>query len=141
MSDFKITGGCFCGANQFAITEPAVDSHHCHCSICRRLQGAPFVTLAIYPRSGFSWTSGGDLDTFDSSPTVHRHRCKSCGTPMSLTFEGHDQFGDLIAIMRTAIDDNADPGHPADGFRHAFWPDKVPWLDINDDVKKTDGFA
>ena len=49
----EIRGSCFCGANQFAITEPAVDTHHCHCSICRRLQGAAFVTLSIFPKSAF----------------------------------------------------------------------------------------
>jgi hypothetical protein len=49
-----IRGSCFCGANQFAITEPAVDTHHCHCSICRRLQGAAFVTLSIFTKVGVS---------------------------------------------------------------------------------------
>ena len=44
MADFKkINGACFCGENQFEVTQPAVEMHHCHCSICRRLQGAAFV--------------------------------------------------------------------------------------------------
>src|ERR1700683_809647 len=33
MANFEeIKGACFCGANQFAITQPAVEMHHCHCS-------------------------------------------------------------------------------------------------------------
>src|SRR6266850_3796590 len=49
MADFKkINGSCFCGQNQFELSEPAVETHHCHCSICRRLQGAAFVTLSIF---------------------------------------------------------------------------------------------
>lgn len=141
MASSPITGGCFCGQNRFEISAPAVDTHHCHCSICRRLQGAPFVTLSIFPRSGFKWTKGPSLDTFDSSPTVHRHRCKNCGTALTLTFEGHAKFADLIAITRTSLDPGMEPGHPPESLRHAFWPDKVKWLDLHDSVRHTDGFA
>lgn len=140
MADFKITGGCFCGQNKYEITKPAVDTHHCHCSICRRLQGAPFVTLSIFPKSGFKWTAGGDLATFHSSAKVHRHRCKNCGTPLTITFEGHEAFGELIAIMRTNLDAGCEPQHPAETLRHAFWPDRVKWLDLHDSVRHTDGF-
>jgi hypothetical protein len=57
MANFdEIKGSCFCAANQFAITQPAVEMHHCHCSVCRRLQGAAFVTLSIFPKAGFRWT-------------------------------------------------------------------------------------
>jgi hypothetical protein len=53
MADFKtVRGSCFCGANQFEITQPAVESHHCHCSICTRLHGAAFVTFSIFPGAG-----------------------------------------------------------------------------------------
>lgn len=137
----KITGQCFCGANQFEITEKAVDTHHCHCSICRRLQGAPFVTLSIFTRKAFKWNKGGDLQKFDSSAKVHRHRCKGCGSPLTITFEGHEKFADLIAVMRSNLDKGSEPGHPAESLRHAFWPDRVDWLNFTDNVKKVDGFA
>ena len=135
----KLTGQCFCGANQFEITGKAVDTHHCHCSICRRLQGAPFVTLSIFHKKDLRWTKGGDLQKFDSSAKVHRHRCKNCGSPLTITFEGHEKFADLIAVMRTNIE--GDPGHPTETLRHAFWPDRVKWLEINDTVRRVDGFA
>ena len=138
MADFKVSGGCFCGDNRFEITEAAVDTHHCHCSICRRLQGAAFVTLSIFPKAGFKWTQGGDLATFDSSAKVHRHRCKKCGTPLTVTL---DAFADLIAITRTSLDKDQVPGEPAATLRHAFWPDRVDWLEINDEVRKVDAFS
>jgi hypothetical protein len=133
----KITGSCFCGANQFEITEPAVDTHHCHCSICRRLQGAAFVTLSIFPKSGFRWTRGGDLTRFDSSAKVHRNRCKNCGSPLTIEL---DAMPTVIAVSRANIEPAADTGHPAATLRHAFWPDRVPWLEINDSVPKVQGF-
>ncbi len=139
MAEFKkISGSCFCGGNQFEITQPAVDTHHCHCSICRRLQGAAFVTLSVFPRSGFRWTKGGsDLQTFNSSDKVHRNRCRNCGSPLTIYL---DPMPDLVAIPRASLDVAADPGHPSAALRHAFWPDRVPWIEISDSLPKAQGF-
>ena len=138
MAEFKkIAGSCFCGQNQFEITEPAVDTHHCHCSICRRLQGAAFVTLSIFPRTGFKWTKGGDLQTFHSSDKVHRNRCKNCGSPLTIDL---DALPNLIAVSRANLEVTGEPGHPAQTLRHAFWPDRVPWLQISDNLPKAQGF-
>ena len=138
MPDFKkISGSCFCGDNQFEISQPAVDTHHCHCSICRRLQGAAFVTLSIFPDSGFRWTKGGELHTFNSSEKVHRNRCKNCGSPLTIYL---DAFPGLVAIPRASLQGNADPGHPAATLRHAFWPDRVGWLEISDSIPRAQGF-
>lgn len=133
----KIAGSCFCGDNQFEITKPAVDTHHCHCSICRRLQGAAFVTLSIFPKAGFRWVKGGDLQTFSSSDKVHRNRCKNCGSPLTIDL---DAFPDLVAVSRANLEAGANPGHPENTLRHAFWPDRVSWLEINDGLPKAQGF-
>lgn len=138
MAEFKkFEGGCFCGANRFEISEPAVDTHHCHCSICRRLQGAAFVTLSIFPRSGLRWTKGGDLDSFNSSEQVHRNRCKVCGSPLTIDI---DALPNLIAVSRACLPAEADPGHPAESLRHAFWPDRVPWIEMGDSLPRAQGF-
>jgi ribosome maturation protein Sdo1 len=47
---------------------------------------------------------------------------------------------DLVAISRACIDPAADTGHPDETLRHAFWPDRVPWLELNDNVRKAAGF-
>ena len=138
MPEFKrIAGSCFCGNNQFEISQPAVDTHHCHCSICRRLQGAAVVTLSIFPESGFRWVKGGDLHTFNSSEKVHRNRCKNCGSPLTIYL---DAFPGLVAVPRASLESGADPAHPAETLRHAFWPDRVSWLSISDSLPKAQGF-
>ena len=139
MAGFRATGGCFCGDNRFEISKPAVDTHHCHCSICRRLQGAAYVTLSIFPKDSLRWTKGGSLDTFHSSEKVHRHRCKRCGTPLTITL---DALPDVVAVTRASLDAGAQPGHPGKTLRHAFWPDRVDWVgEPRDDLPRVDGFA
>jgi hypothetical protein len=138
MADFQATGGCFCAENRFEISKPAVDTHHCQCSICRRLQGAAFVTLSIFPKDALRWAKGGKLDTFHSSEKVHRHRCKNCGTPLTITL---DALPDLIAVTRSSLDKGMEPGHPPKTLRHAFWPDRVDWVEIHDSLPKVDGFS
>lgn len=138
MADFKkINGSCLCGQNQFEISQPAVDTHHCHCSICRRLQGAAFVTLSIFPKTGFRWLKGGQLDTYDSSEKVHRNRCKNCGSPLTIYL---DAFPDLVAVPRASLEAGAEPGHPPATLRHAYWPDRVNWIELNDALPKAQGF-
>jgi hypothetical protein len=65
---FKLTGGCFCGQVRYTITAPAGYTHHCHCSNCRRIHGAAFVTYSMFPRGAFSWDSDADdMGAFSTS--------------------------------------------------------------------------
>lgn len=83
------------------------------------------------------WTKGPDLVTFHSSEKVHRNRCRNCGTYLTIDL---DALPHLVAVSRSNLDPNADPGHPRETLRHAFWPDRVPWLEINDNLPKAQGF-
>ena len=40
----KIPGSCFCGAIEYEITLPTLFAGHCHCSMCRRIHAAAYVT-------------------------------------------------------------------------------------------------
>jgi len=131
MADFKVTGGCQCGAVRYTITEPAVETHHCHCGICRKLHGAVFVTLSVFPRAGFHFDKGADnLGTFDSSTALHRHFCKSCGCQLTIDV---DPAPDKIAVATGTIDNGANPGHPPETLRHLYVNSKVPWYTIGSD--------
>ena len=44
MSERVAKGQCLCGAVQFEFDLPAKWCANCHCSMCRRAHGAPFVT-------------------------------------------------------------------------------------------------
>ncbi len=54
-------GGCLCGVVRYRIALPPLWVAHCHCSICRRAQGAGFVTWARRQIEQWQWAtqSGG----------------------------------------------------------------------------------
>eukprot|EP00913_Durusdinium_trenchii_P022552 g21183.t1 len=78
---------CFCGA---VITEvrgdPAAVSI-CHCSVCRRLSGAPFVASAIFlpQRVTVKTVPGSEpqLVELKTSKQVSRLRCAVCSAPVA----------------------------------------------------------
>lgn len=79
-----LTGGCFCGDIRYETTGKPFHSSNCHCSMCRRSAGAPFVTWFSVARSTFRLTQG-KLAHFRSSMLAKRGFCPRCGT--QLTFE------------------------------------------------------
>jgi hypothetical protein len=53
-------GGCFCGAIRYRVPLPPLWVAHCHCSMCRRAQGAAFVTWLGVPGDRFSFLGTAD---------------------------------------------------------------------------------
>src|SRR3989442_1661513 len=79
----EITGGCFCGAVRYRVSATTRDVSHCHCSICRRTTGAPFVTWATFPAATFAFTAGTPAE-LRATPRAVRQLCPACAT--ALTF-------------------------------------------------------
>ena len=84
----KYTMACICG--KVAVTVADLDAKgpisasFCHCSICRRLSGAPFSANVLWPQTQVQLTRGSeaDLQSFSSSKHVQRCRCTTCGSPI-----------------------------------------------------------
>ena len=98
-----IEGGCFCGFVRYRALGPTSNETNCHCSICRRVSGAPFVAWFSVPRESFGLVSG-EPATFRSSDHAMRSFCPRCGTP--LTFESR-HFPDEIDVTTCSLDDPA----------------------------------
>jgi hypothetical protein len=96
-----LTGGCFCGAIRYEATGAPFHETNCHCSICRRTTGAPFVTWFSVRSSDFRFT-GGLPTRFNSTEKGRRSFCPRCGT--QLTFENAD-FPDEIDVTTSSLDD------------------------------------
>jgi len=96
-----LKGGCFCGSIRYEAAGTPYHRTNCHCSICRRTTGAPFVAWFSVPRSGFRWVQGLP-GRFQSSPKAVRSFCPRCGT--QLTFE-HDEAPHEIDVTTCSLDD------------------------------------
>ena len=94
-----LTGGCQCGAVRFAVYAGPVKIGLCHCRMCQKAVGGPFVSLADVKHEDFAWTRGKPA-AFRSSSLAERDFCRDCGTPLS--FRRID--GPRIEIMTGAFD-------------------------------------
>ena len=136
MSDeYKMTGGCMCGAVRYETTGQSFGVVHCHCHSCRKHNGAPVATLAGYKAGQVSF-SGVKRRLYQSSPGALRAYCGDCGTP--LTWEGDG--GDLGPIFELHLStfDEPDLLVPT---AHAFYPERISWFDIADNLPRFEGFA
>ena len=83
MTAFCLTGGCQCGAVRYALHEPPINPHICHCRMCQKAFGSFFAPLACLPVASFEVTRG-ELAIFMSSDIAERGFCRNCGTPLSV---------------------------------------------------------
>ena len=95
-----LTGGCFCEAIRYEARGTPFNETNCHCSICRRTTGAPFVTWFSVRSSDFRIIKG-DPTRFNSTAKGIRSFCSRCGT--QLTFE-HADFPDEIDVTTSSLD-------------------------------------
>ena len=97
-----VFGKCFCGKYMVRADGEVHFRAYCHCSVCRRMSGAPVTSflgmkkgIQVAPSSFFDENGRSapiseeeeeatlkDLLAFDSSPFMTRHRCEVCGCPL-----------------------------------------------------------
>ena len=80
-SDRTIEGGCLCGAVRYRAAEPPFVVGYCHCRRCQRAIGNIFGTAALFRRHTLE-IERGELTLYQSSKTLQRGFCGSCGSPI-----------------------------------------------------------
>lgn len=119
-----ITGSCLCGAIGYEIMGSFEAIGHCHCSMCRKSQGAAFATWGMIKPERFRWTSGVELvEAYASSPARARCFCRRCGSPLVST-----HCGKVTEVVLGSVD--GDPG--ARPREHIFVRSKARWFEIAD---------
>lgn len=125
-----ITGRCECGGVKYQVDGEIEDFSHCHCSQCRRLHGAAYVSFGGVARSDFHYLSGEQyLATYASSPGHARVFCKNCGS--NILTELDSEPASLYLAMGT-MDGN--PALPP-GY-HIYVGSRAPWHEITDELPR-----
>jgi len=121
-----VRGSCLCGSVRYEIRGPLGRITHCHCSMCRRAQGAAFGSYARINWADFSWLSGEtEVASFQSSPGVSRTFCRRCGSTLQFIRDSQPQ---TFSLAVGTLDN--DPGvRPSS---HIFVGSKAPWFEITD---------
>jgi hypothetical protein len=95
-----LTGGCQCGAVRYRLLAEPTGANVCHCRMCQKAGGGPFMTFGGVRLSEFVVASGV-IATFSSSDIAERGFCAKCGTP--LTYRGLKS--DRISVTLGSLDD------------------------------------
>jgi hypothetical protein len=123
-----LRGSCLCGGIRYEINGKLYDALNCHCSMCRKAQGAAFRSRAKVHSAEFRLLCGEELLTFfASSPGNHRGFCRVCGSPILSKF---DDDPSVFSLPLGGLDD--DPGIRPQ--MHVFIASKAPWFAITDDL-------
>src|SRR5688572_10579766 len=96
-------GGCLCGAVRFTATPKDREVGACHCSMCRKWTGGPFMVIDCGDTVKVEDES--NLGVYRSSEWAERCFCKKCGSVLFYRLVGKDFY----AISAEALDDRG--GH------------------------------
>jgi len=124
----RAIGACFCGNVNFSVQLPVKWCAHCHCTMCRRIHGAAFVTW-FGVNDGEHRIDERDVIWYQSSADAERGRCRHCATPMF--FRSKRWPGELhiaLATMKAPIDLKPQC--------HVFYADAVDWLEWHDELPR-----
>ena len=124
-----------CSAVRFEATGESSGVFHCHCNSCRKHNGAAAATLAVYKADQLTF-SGDERKIYQSTPGASRAFCGACGTP--LTWEGDGGELGPIIVFHIGTFDNPDALIPTS---HAFYPERIAWFDIADNLPRYEGFS
>ena len=128
-----VTGNCLCGTVSWQVDGPLSHMTHCHCSMCRKVHGAPFATYVNAARDEFRWLSGDDaIVHYESSPGFTRAFCSRCGSVLP-----DSSVDDQVSIPAGCL--NGDPGIRP--IAHIFASSKAPWYVIADDLDQFDNYS
>lgn len=79
-------GQCLCGAIRVVAKPASLGVGACHCKMCRRWGGGPFMEI----NCGWdvSWQGAEHLSVFDSSDWAERGFCSKCGSHLFYRLKG-----------------------------------------------------
>ncbi len=122
-------GTCFCGEIRFSTELPSKWCAHCHCSMCRKIHGAGYVTWVGVEDDGFRLDRDRGLKWYRSSADSERGFCTECGT--TLFFRSQRWPGE-VHIALAAFDQPIDRRPQA----NAYYDTHVDWMPVDETLNR-----
>ena len=95
-----LAGGCQCGAVRYRLIAEPTGASICHCRMCQKASGGPFMAFAGVRLKELVVTNGA-IATFSSSDIAERGFCAQCGTPLTYRLLSSDR----ISVALGSLDD------------------------------------
>ncbi|MCP4300495.1 MAG: GFA family protein [Gammaproteobacteria bacterium] len=90
-------GKCLCGAVRITAKDAGTEVGACHCKMCRRWGGGPFMEIEC--GTNVSFEGEENVSVFDSSAWAERGFCKKCGTHLFYRFKRTGQHGIPVGLF------------------------------------------
>ncbi len=94
----RLTGGCQCGAVRYRLEAEPTGANVCHCRMCQKASGGPFMAFAGVRLDELVWTRGAPK-VFASSAVAERGFCPDCGTPLTYRLLDRDRISVTIGSL------------------------------------------
>ena len=105
MSEFRLTGGCQCGAVRYVLTAPPLLAYACHCTECRRVSASAFATSCAVLCDTMQLEQG-DLHryewTVESGARRYGEFCTACGVRVR---HGSEPSAGVFSLRAGTLDD------------------------------------
>jgi hypothetical protein len=95
-----LTGGCQCGAVRYQLEAAPKATSICHCRMCQKASGGPFMAFGGTRSGRLVWTRGAPK-VFASSDIAERGFCAQCGTPLTYRGLGNEH----VSVTLCSLDD------------------------------------
>ncbi|MGF7163650.1 hypothetical protein FHS85_005320 [Rhodoligotrophos appendicifer] len=99
-------GQCLCGAVTYEATSLGTATH-CHCKMCQRASGSPFMTWVDTTEEHFRLLSGSPVERKSSEDGI-RSFCPGCGSQLFMRYEGEPTIGISVGTLDDATSIVAD---------------------------------
>ena len=90
-------GKCLCGAVGIRAANAGDEVGACHCKMCRRWGGGPFMEIECGTDVEFSGEK--HIAVFDSSDWAERGFCRQCGTHLFYRFKKTGRYGVPVGLF------------------------------------------
>ena len=98
-----LPGGCQCGAVRYRLHPPPNGASICHCRMCQKAGGAPFMAFTGVAAEDFVFTRGALANFAQLGNRRARLLLRACGTPLTYQMKARDR----ISVTLGSLDDPA----------------------------------